>query len=100
MRAPPLLGLFLLFAMGCANRPNVGPPVEALPEGEGESDGGTELLNASWERRVLYFAMTDRFFNGDTGNDRAGFPECFDPAHPKRFHGGDFKGLREKVGYL
>jgi alpha-amylase len=44
---------------------------------------------------VIYFVLTDRFRNGDRGNDRGG-----DPADPRRWHGGDFAGLVERLPYL
>jgi alpha-amylase len=44
---------------------------------------------------VIYFVLTDRFRNGDRGNDR----DC-DPSDPKAYHGGDFAGLRERLPYL
>jgi hypothetical protein len=44
---------------------------------------------------VIYFVLTDRFRNGDRGNDRA----C-DPSDPKAYHGGDFAGLLERLPYL
>lgn len=54
---------------------------------------------------VLYFALTDRFFNGDTSNDngsgtRAG--DTADKTNPIGWHGGDFKGITQKIneGYF
>ena len=53
----------------------------------------------------IYFVMTDRFFNADTSNDEAGltgFPAVtgYDPADYGYFHGGDLKGLTEKLDYI
>jgi alpha-amylase len=53
----------------------------------------------SWEDAVLYFVLTDRFENGNPGNDDQGDP-CLDPASPFRFHGGDLAGLRARLPYL
>ncbi len=53
----------------------------------------------SWRGRVIYFAMIDRFQNGDKSNDDQGRGE-FDPADDECFHGGDLKGLRGKLPYL
>lgn len=53
-----------------------------------------------WTARVIYFTLTDRFWNGDPANDNRGVPDCFDPATPKLFHGGDFAGLLQHAGYL
>lgn len=47
---------------------------------------------------VIYFVVTDRFRNGDTGNDSA--PPGVDKTHSGRFHGGDFPGLLESLPYL
>ncbi len=44
---------------------------------------------------VIYFAMVDRFFNGDPSNDGDA-----DPNDPQGFHGGDFAGLTQKLGWL
>ncbi len=47
----------------------------------------------------IYFAVTDRYANGDPTNDRAGtagnrYANGFDPTDPAWFHGGDLVGLR------
>lgn len=67
-----------------------GPDAEVAPEPD----------PAFWRRQVIYLAMPDRFCNGDTHNDRRGAAGCFDPDHPRRFHGGDLAGLRQRLGYL
>ena len=48
-----------------------------------------------WCDEVLYFAMTDRFENGDKSNDGQ-----VDPNDPERFHGGDWKGITNKLDDL
>ena len=48
-----------------------------------------------WCDEILYFAMTDRFENGDKGNDVQ-----VDPSDPERFHGGDWKGITNKLDDL
>ena len=44
---------------------------------------------------VIYFVITDRFFDGDPANNQPA-----DPANPKKFHGGDFAGLVQKIPYF
>lgn len=44
---------------------------------------------------VIYFAVTDRFANGDPGND-----VNVDRAAPGAYHGGDLAGLRANLPYL
>lgn len=53
---------------------------------------------SDWRDVVLYFAMTDRFVNGDASNDA---PFANMPAQTN-WQGGDFKGLQQKVnsGYF
>ncbi len=45
---------------------------------------------------VLYLIMTDRFADGDTSNNGAGY----DPAKPRAWHGGDLRGIDQHLDYL
>lgn len=47
----------------------------------------------------IYFAVTDRFLNGDESNDDPN-GNNYDKTNPFTYHGGDLKGLTEKVPYL
>ena len=50
---------------------------------------------------VIYLLMPDRFANGDPSNDSP--PEYGRPADrsvAQAYHGGDFRGIREHLGYL
>jgi alpha-amylase len=53
-----------------------------------------------WRKQIIYFAMPDRFYNGSTANDNAGAANCFDPSDPRKFHGGDWAGLQQKLSYI
>jgi alpha-amylase len=53
---------------------------------------------AGWRSQVLYLVMLDRFRDGDPSNNLA--TSCFDRANPRRYHGGDFEGLRQNLGYI
>jgi glycosidase len=53
----------------------------------------------SWQGKVIYFAMIDRFQNGDKSNDDQGCGE-YSPTDDDCFQGGDLKGLRGKLPYL
>ena len=51
---------------------------------------------------VIYLIMTDRFANGDTSND---FPKdspaiSNDRKNPRTWHGGDFRGVINRLSYL
>ncbi|MGO8995690.1 MAG: alpha-amylase family glycosyl hydrolase [Polyangiaceae bacterium] len=88
MRLSRALAVVVLSA-GCAARPPAPPPMSAATAGEDP-----------WLRQVIYLALTDRFANGDPGNDRLAPPDCFDPGNPRLFHGGDLAGLRAHIPYL
>lgn len=50
---------------------------------------------------VIYLMMPDRFANGDPSNDTLpGLLEGADRANPNGRHGGDFAGVRDRLGYL
>ena len=52
-----------------------------------------------WRDEVIYFAMTDRFADGDAGNNDQGTGE-YDPADEARYNGGDLAGLRQHLDYI
>ena len=45
---------------------------------------------------VLYLIMTDRFADGDPGNDQPGYA----PQAPRGWHGGDLRGIDRHIDYL
>ncbi|MEM0964347.1 MAG: alpha-amylase family glycosyl hydrolase, partial [Bacteroidota bacterium] len=50
---------------------------------------------------VIYLMMPDRFANGDPSNDTVpGLREAADRSDPNGRHGGDFEGVRQRLGYL
>ena len=52
-------------------------------------------------RDVIYLMMPDRFADGDVANNAvAGMLEGTDRSDPNARHGGDFAGVRERLGYL
>lgn len=56
-------------------------------------------LDFGFDESRIYFTVTDRFFNGDKGNDDP-HKNNYDKKNPFTYHGGDLKGLKEKVPYL
>jgi len=49
----------------------------------------------SWDNATVYFVLTDRFKNGNTGNDNSyGRPQGFGTGD---WHGGDLAGLTQKL---
>ena len=56
-----------------------------------------------WDEAVIYFAVTDRFYDGNTANNDAYGAGDYntDPATGSlSYHGGDFAGLTDKLDYL
>jgi glycosidase len=50
---------------------------------------------------VIYLIMPDRFANGDKSNDDPEISKgLFDPSNPRRYHGGDFQGIIDRLPYL
>ena len=57
------------------------------------------------EQEVIYFVLPDRFENGDTSNDTGGLKgdrlrNGFDPSDKAFYHGGDLKGLTQRLDYI
>lgn len=63
----------------------------------GGSGGSAPLPD--WRDQVVYFAMIDRFDDGDPGNNDQGSGE-YDPADNARWSGGDLRGLRRRLDYI
>ena len=64
-----------------------------------------------WDESVIYFMVTDRFFDGDSSNNNANYVFITDDQkakgvtttagdNPGLYHGGDFKGVTDKLDYL
>ena len=60
-----------------------------------------------WDEAVIYFMVTDRFFDGNDKNNTASNTEedgeqvnTFNKDNPGMYHGGDFAGLTQKLDYL
>ncbi|MBE4909313.1 alpha-amylase [Bacillus luteolus] len=74
-----VMSLFLIpFLLFCAL------PVQAVEKEE-----------RSWQEEMMYFIMVDRFSNGDPSNDYE-----VDHNDPKAYHGGDLKGITQKLDYI
>lgn len=54
-----------------------------------------DKLDFDWDEARIYFALTDRFKDGDPTNN-----ENVDKDHLEAYHGGDFQGMIESLDYL
>jgi alpha-amylase len=89
-----LAGIGALLLAGC------GPDVPAADPTNG--NGGSPAAPAVfWNAATVYFLLTDRFENGDPGNDRA-LGRAPDGAVLRSFLGGDLAGVLRKLeeGYF
>ncbi|MFM1541989.1 alpha-amylase family glycosyl hydrolase [Helcococcus ovis] len=53
-----------------------------------------------WDEEIIYFILTDRFFDGDKSNNELYGKDSYDLNHLEAYHGGDFQGIIDKVSYL
>jgi glycosidase len=51
-----------------------------------------------WQAQSIYQVITDRFYDGDPANNNA--DGNYHPAGRRSVHGGDFKGLEQKLDYI
>ena len=54
----------------------------------------------AWDEEIIYFMLTDRFFDGNAANNDPNNDGSYDPNHLEAYHGGDFQGIIDKVDYL
>lgn len=53
-----------------------------------------------WDESVIYFMVTDRFFDGNESNNTASGAQTYGKDNAGLYHGGDFAGITQKLGYL
>ena len=81
------------------------PAVASAASAGSVSGTPPSYLDRPPEDEVVYFVLPDRFENGDPANDRGGWKgdrldHGFDPTHKGFYHGGDLKGLTERLDYI
>ena len=63
----------------------------------GGDDGDIVNMVTDWRDEIIYFIMTDRFFDGDPNNNITSYT---DKTKINSYHGGDLKGIMDKVDYI
>ena len=53
-----------------------------------------------WDEAVIYFMVTDRFFDGNESNNTASGENTYGKNNAGLYHGGDFAGITQKLDYL
>jgi len=66
-----------------------------LPDGDLRDRTLQSNADLDWRDQVIYQVIVDRFDNGDQNNDYN-----VEPTYPSRYHGGDWRGLRNRLDYL
>ncbi|CAN5143968.1 alpha-amylase family glycosyl hydrolase [soil metagenome] len=57
------------------------------------------VASPDWRDQVLYFALTDRFDDGDRSNNDQHAGE-FDPSDAAKYNGGDLRGIIRRLDYI
>ncbi|MBL8513868.1 MAG: alpha-amylase, partial [Betaproteobacteria bacterium] len=57
------------------------------------------VASPDWRDQIIYFALIDRFDDGDPANNDQGANE-FKPGHAEHYNGGDLKGLTRRLEYI
>lgn len=100
LRSSHWAALLVVFVAGACHRAM--PPAPAAPAAAASPDAPSEPARAPGsfaDNPIIYFVMTDRFVNGDPGNDHS-YGRSREPAAKDdvaTFHGGDLRGLTQKV---
>lgn len=76
-----------------------------VPAGRATAAPADDYLARLPQDEVIYFLLPDRFENAVRSNDRGGLSgdrlhTGFDPTDKGFYHGGDLKGLTERLGYI
>lgn len=53
-----------------------------------------------WDESVIYFMVTDRFFDGNESNNTKSGAKTYGKDNAGLYHGGDFAGITQKLDYL
>ncbi len=103
-------GRHLLVWLGIASHARPGTVSIKVATFSGSTDFPFPLLARSDRRGkfqgvspddVIYLIMPDRFADGDPANDQLPQrPGTFDRANPRAYHGGDLRGVRDRLPYL
>ena len=71
----------------------------AAGAGSAAPPGKLHVPSPDWRDQIVYFVVTDRFADGDPGNNDQGADE-FKAGDGTRYNGGDLAGLRARLPYI
>lgn len=94
-----LMSRSIFMSMDPARTQTAATPEAARVEGvlttEAVAPRNGDAYTQKWGPQVIYFPLTDRFSDGDTSNN-----EGVNKDNPTGFHGGDLRGLINKLDYI
>jgi glycosidase len=76
-----------------------GAAAGASSGGAGSEVDELQIASPAWQDQIIYFVMTDRFNDGDPGNNDQGAGE-YNPKDQSRYSGGDLQGVIDKLDYI
>ncbi|WP_342542123.1 pullulanase [Paenisporosarcina sp. FSL H8-0542] len=76
-----------------------GNTYEGTAEVEVKTRQSTGTSDFDWDESVIYFMLTDRFFDGDESNNDP-YDLNYDTSKRGTYQGGDLKGITTKLDYL
>lgn len=108
---PELLAISIAVKQGTAAGEKTLPiTIEDIYGNEHKTEAKVTVVNRNkgsdfdWDEAVVYFAVTDRFFDGNASNNEGDAPGSYDKntngGLNSSYHGGDFAGLTQKLDYL
>lgn len=77
----------------------IGGGIDGAQAHDGEISPANARTTSDWRDQVIYFAMIDRFDDGEPANNDQGAGE-YDPADARRYSGGDLAGLSRRLDYI
>jgi glycosidase len=99
MNKPALARLLCALAFAAAPPAGLAADSPAAADRGKLGDAVLHVASPQWRDQVLYFVMTDRFDDGERGNDDQHAGE-FDPADPAKYNGGDLRGIARHLDYI
>ena len=93
------VALLFVFVIALAFTGFVG--CKSVPSTVATASESAKVDNFTWDNALVYFVLTDRFYDGDPTNNNSYYRVKNAKGHENAtFHGGDIKGLTEKLDYL
>ena len=93
------VALLFVFVIALAFTSFVG--CKSVPSTVASASEPAKVDNFTWDNALVYFVLTDRFYDGDPSNNNSYYRVKNAKGHENAtFHGGDIKGLTEKLDYL